>query len=369
MAGPIAVIPVLCIALRGTCPAANKQQGHSCLWKAVIIPRASPLLSLSSPAGSTGSCGSCSTSLTNETMGKGPQAAMQCLMPKHTTSQQPSNVTSSTAGRPQHGETSTFQFPQHCLLKSTHNGQHHGALSNNWKAPKCLHFSIPRRQKRTLHRHRREESRSLGNLLHSNLSQDKHCRGWRKFFFVLTSVQKSIACNCACGHAGLGSKSRVHLWLLAPAQRGGWKSSNVNSNSGCPNKPSLALTEAYQKADWRSCLRNRGTACWKPSDKEYFYPSITKEAQEDATESNSALFLESNMTNAWDKIYLGPPSTITKIPGPRRTRDREIFRGGLSPQLHCLCNHVSGVHYCPSQGQGTKLDGPQWHKISNISRS
>lgn len=57
MASPITIIPLLCIALRGPCPAANKQQGHFCLWKAVIIPKATPLLSLSSPAGNTGSCG------------------------------------------------------------------------------------------------------------------------------------------------------------------------------------------------------------------------------------------------------------------------------------------------------------------------
>lgn len=57
MASPIAIIPSLCIALGGTCPAANKQQGHSCGCKAEIIPKATPLLSPSSPAGSTGSCG------------------------------------------------------------------------------------------------------------------------------------------------------------------------------------------------------------------------------------------------------------------------------------------------------------------------
>lgn len=136
--------------------------------------------------------------------------------------------------------------PWHCLLKPTHNRQCHGALSNNWKAPKPLHFSIHWRQKRTLHRCRREARRSLDNLLHSNFSEI--LQGMAKNVFILTPVQESTACNSVCGHAGLGSKSRTHLWLLAPAQRGGWKSSNVNSNSGCPNKHSLAVTEAYQKA-------------------------------------------------------------------------------------------------------------------------
>lgn len=69
------------------------------------------------------------------------------------------------------------------------------------------------------------------------------------------------------------------------------------------------------------------------------------QGQKDAIDSNFTWFLESNLTNAWDKIYLGPPSTVTKIPGPQHTRDWEIFRGALSPQLHCSCNLVSGLHY------------------------
>lgn len=183
MASLVTIIPLLCIALRGTCPVANKQQGHSCHWKAEIIPKATPLLSLSSPAGSTGSCGA--VPLTSEEMGKGPWAAMQCLMHKPTTSQQPSKPTSESTEGPQHGETPTFQLPQHCLLKPTHNRKRHGALSNNWKAPKSLHFSIHWRQKRTLHRHRSEARRSLGNLLHSNRSEI--LQGMEKVLFNISS--------------------------------------------------------------------------------------------------------------------------------------------------------------------------------------
>lgn len=247
MANPIAIIPLLCLAQRGTCterdlPRAllplggrDNSQGHSPAQPVQPSRRHRPLWG-------------CSTALTSEAMGKGPRAAMQ-VMHKPTMSQQLSKATSSSTKGPQDGETSTFQFPRHCLLKPTHKRQRHGALPNNWKAPKYLNSIIHWRKKKTLHRHRREARRSLGNLLRSTLSEI--LQGMEKKLFVLISIQESIACNSVCGHAGLGSKSRMHLWLLAPAQRverGGWKSSNVNDNSGCPNKHLLAVTEAYQKA-------------------------------------------------------------------------------------------------------------------------
>lgn len=369
MASPIAIIPLLCIALRGPRPAANKQQGHSCLWKAVIIPKATPLLCLSSPAGSTGSCGAVPLhwQLRRWESGHRQQCSVWCTNPHPNN---PARRPPAALGGLKMEKHPPFSFPSMVFLN-----QH---TTSNIMVPcqtteKHQNLSISTFTGDTKgHCTGTEARRSLGNLLHSNLSENKYCREWRIFFFVLTSVQESIACNRVYGHAGLGSKSRTHLWLLTlctPAQRGSWKSSNVNSDPGCPNKHSLAMTEAYQKADWHSCLRSRETPWWKPSDKEYFYPSITKEGQKDAMDSNFSLFLESNLTNAWDKIYLGPSSTITKILGPHCTRDREILKGSLSPQLYCSYNLVSGVHYCPSQGQGTKLDGPQWDKMSNISGS
>lgn len=176
----------------------------------------------------------------------------------------------------------------------------------------------------------------------------------------------------SCDRAGLGSKSRAHLWLLAPAQRGCWKPSNVNGKSGCPNGHALAVTEVDQKAFWSSCLQSRETTCWKPSAKEYFCPSTCKEllaiGGKDATDSKFTLSLKSNWTNAWDKVYLGPPSTITKMPEADRTRDREIFRGGISPQLRWSCNRSQVSTTVHPWQQGTDLDEPQHDSMSNISR-
>lgn len=204
MASLVTIIPLLCTALRGTCPAANKQQGHSSHWKAEIIPKATPLLRLSSPAGSTGSCGA--VPLTSEAMGMGPWAAMQCLMHKPTTSQQPANRPLRVLRDLSTEKHPPFSFPSTVFLNQHTTGNIMVPCQTTEKHQN-LSISAFTGDRKRLHRHRSEARRSLGNLLHSNRSEI--LQGMEKVLFVLTSVQESIACNSACSHAGLGSKSRT----------------------------------------------------------------------------------------------------------------------------------------------------------------
>lgn len=117
-----------------------------------------------------------------------------------------SKSTSESAEGPQHRETSTFQLPQHVFLTQHTTGNVMVPCQTTEKHQN-LSISAFTGDRKRLHRHRSEARRSLGNLLHSNRSEI--LQGMEKVLFVLTSVQESIACNSACSHAGLGSKSRT----------------------------------------------------------------------------------------------------------------------------------------------------------------